>query len=159
MSGSEIAASPATAGHDIRSVLAGGIAVLIGVAAIAEGRRYAVGTLLRMGPGYFPIVLGALLVALGAALAIFGFARRAQPAHREFLWRPVVMIPAGIAGFAHAITHLGLAPATFVLVVVSSLSEKHVSPEPVLLLATGMTLGVWVIFSVILGLPYPLFVW
>ena len=38
-----------------------------GVAAIVIGTAYPVGTAARMGPGYFPRILGILLIVLGAA--------------------------------------------------------------------------------------------
>jgi len=146
-------------GRDRQSILAGAVAILLGAAAIVEGRRYAVGSLLRMGPGYFPIALGTLLVALGLALALFGFTRRAQPSREGVLWRPVAMIPAGIAGFAFLLPRFGLTPATFFLVIAASLSEPRIEPLPTVLLAGGMTVAVWVVFAVLLGLRYPLLAW
>ncbi len=43
--------------------------VAVGLAAVVIGRRYPFGTTASMGPGYFPAVLGGLLVALGAVAA------------------------------------------------------------------------------------------
>ena len=47
---------------------AGLLFIAFGVAAIVIGSNYALGTAARMGPGYFPRILGILLVTLGAIL-------------------------------------------------------------------------------------------
>jgi len=52
-----------------RDYYAGALMMLIGLIVVNEGRTYQLGTLQRMGPGYFPVVLGALLVLLGILIA------------------------------------------------------------------------------------------
>lgn len=156
-------ASPSTATaparFDAGGVLGGLIATALGAVAIREGLRYPMGTVSRMGPGYFPIVLGAILGALGLLLFVLSLRARPEPRHDDFLWRPLVMIPLAIAFFGLAVASPGLAPATFGLVFLSSLSEPKIDIRAVLLLATGMTALVWIVFSRILALPYPLFAW
>ena len=49
---------------------AGLLFIAFGIAAIVIGSNYALGTAARMGPGYFPRILGILLVTLGAILAL-----------------------------------------------------------------------------------------
>ena len=48
---------------------AGALFVAIGVGTIILGSRYTLGSAARMGPGYFPRILGILLIVLGAVLA------------------------------------------------------------------------------------------
>ena len=144
---------------DMRTLLGGLIAIGLGILAILEGRRYPAGSLLRMGPGYFPILLGSLLASLGALISIMAFFRHTSPRLERFLWRPVVMIPASILCFALLVTHFGLAPAVFALVFVASLSEQTINPVAILLMASGMTTFVWLVFSVVLAMPYPLLTW
>ena len=158
-------APPAVASHGKRAafdrggVIGGLIAIAFGLLAIREGLRYATGSLLRMGPGYFPIVMGVILAALGLLLLVLSVRRPADPLQETFLWRPLLMIPIAIAFFGIAISRFGLAPATFGLVFLSSLSERKLDIRPTVLLALAMTAFVWIIFSLILSLPYPLFVW
>ena len=52
-----------------RDYYAGGLMILIGLGAAAEGSNYHVGTLVRMGPGFFPVALGVILVLLGLMIA------------------------------------------------------------------------------------------
>ena len=49
-----------------RDVAAGLLFVAIGVAALVAGSDYRSGTLLNMGPGYFPRIVSALMIVLGA---------------------------------------------------------------------------------------------
>ena len=51
---------------------AGLLFVALGVLAITVGSRYNLGTAARMGPGYFPRILGMLLVVLGVIITLRG---------------------------------------------------------------------------------------
>lgn len=144
---------------DARALLGGLIAVTLGILAIMEGRRYPSGSLLRMGPGYFPMLLGSLLVGLGGLLCVSSFLSRTSPRLETILWRPVVMIPASILCFALLVTPFGLIPAVFALVFVSLLSERTFNLRAALFMAVGMTAFVWLVFTVVLAMPYPLLSW
>jgi len=144
---------------DARALFGGLIAVAVGIVAIMEGRRYPTGSLLRMGPGYFPILLGSLLAGLGGLLCVTAFFSRTSPRLETILWRPVVMIPAAILSFALLVTPFGLGPAVFALVFAALLSEQAFNPRAALSMAVGMTTFVWLVFTVILAMPYPLLTW
>jgi cytochrome c biogenesis protein CcdA len=62
--------------HLHRDVIAGTLFVLIGVFAVLVARAYPAGSAMRMGPGYFPLVLGWLLIVLGAWVGLRAFRRR-----------------------------------------------------------------------------------
>ena len=65
------------AGRDPRpDLLAGGTFVAVGLAFAVASSRYELGSALQMGPGYYPLVLGGLLVALGVGVAVEGLFRR-----------------------------------------------------------------------------------
>jgi hypothetical protein len=71
-----------SAGSDPRSDLtAGGIFMAVGLAFAVASSRYELGSPLQMGPGYYPLVLGVLLVALGAGVAVEGLFRRRGSRH------------------------------------------------------------------------------
>ena len=63
--------------------------VAIGATAMALGRDYPFGSALRMGPGYFPMVLGALLILFGLSIMATGL-RRAAPI--EGSWSPRALV-------------------------------------------------------------------
>ena len=48
----------------------GALMILVGLSAAYAGSHYRIGTLSRMGPGFFPTSLGVLLTAVGAAIAL-----------------------------------------------------------------------------------------
>jgi hypothetical protein len=62
-----------------RDLLAGGTFVAVGLAFAVASSRYELGSALQMGPGYYPLVLGGLLVALGVGVAVEGLLRRRSP--------------------------------------------------------------------------------
>ncbi len=71
-----------SAGRDLRrDLLAGGTFVAVGLAFAVAASRYELGTALQMGPGYYPLVLGGLLVALGVGVAMEGLLRRRGSRH------------------------------------------------------------------------------
>ncbi len=53
-----------------KDLVAGLLFIAVGIAAIAIAANYTLGTAARMGPGYFPRILGILLIVLGAILAL-----------------------------------------------------------------------------------------
>jgi hypothetical protein len=55
-----------------RDFYAGLLFVAFGVVALVMAQSYSIGTAARMGPGYFPRLLGILLIGLGAVQAIVG---------------------------------------------------------------------------------------
>ncbi len=84
-----------SAGRDPRpDLLAGGTFVALGLAFAVASSRYELGTALQMGPGYYPLVLGGLLAALGVGVAVEGLLRRRAP-HDAPVREPV---PAAVAG-------------------------------------------------------------
>ena len=78
---------------------AGVLFMSFGLAALVIARSYPLGTAARMGPGYFPRVLGILLLGLGALLSLSGF-RSTGDALSGWRWRPlaIVLLGAGVFG-------------------------------------------------------------
>src|SRR4030095_8030134 len=74
-----------------KDVFAGLLFIAFGIAAIVIGSGYALGTAARMGPGYFPRILGLLLIVLGLALALRAL-RISGPPIPVFKWRPLLVV-------------------------------------------------------------------
>lgn len=145
-----------------RAVAGGMLAAALGAFAIWEGAGYAIGTARRMGPGWFPVALGLLLIALGLALALWGLTRRAARAEageddERPDWRALAAVAAGLAGFAALIERAGLVPAVFALVALASLAAGPPRPLRVLALAAAVSALSWAVFRLGLGLPLPAF--
>ena len=69
----------------------GVIFIAIGLFAIIHGAKYTIGTAARMGPGYFPRILGILLIVLGAILALRALRLKGPPLP-QWKWRPTVVV-------------------------------------------------------------------
>ncbi|HEX4523283.1 MAG TPA: tripartite tricarboxylate transporter TctB family protein [Casimicrobiaceae bacterium] len=135
---------------------AGLLFVAFGVFAIVIARNYPLGTAARMGPGYFPRLLGILLVVLGAALSLTALRGRG-PALPGWKWRPVSIVLLSVVAFGLVLTHAGLVLSTIGLIVVASTASREFRLKESLLsgiLLAALSVGVFVI-----GLKLQLPIW
>jgi hypothetical protein len=132
------------------------IAFGAGFAIVAQ--NYSMGTAIRMGPAYFPTILGCLLALLGSILAIRGFSLEGTPVPRFHL-RPVLVIVAAIVLFGMMLRPIGLVSAVLTLVVVSSFAGMGFGVVRVALLAIGLAVFSTLVFHYGLGLPFRLWPW
>jgi hypothetical protein len=93
-----------------QDILAGVLFLLIGMGAVAGARDYEMGTAMRMGPAYFPTVLGWILYVFGAFLLLRGIARGGGVAV-TWGWRPLAFVTLALLAFGFVITRFGLVPA------------------------------------------------
>ncbi len=133
----------------------GCLSVAFGLFALLTASSYPMGSLLRMGPGFFPSTIAGLIILLGFALIGALFYSRPIPSQssENIRFRPVLMIGLGIALFALLLERTGLIPATLALVLVSSLAEPRWRPRRAGLLALAMAVLVYVIFIIVLQIP------
>ena len=134
---------------------AGIIFMFFGFLTIFEAYGYQIGTARRMGPGYFPIVLGGILVLIGMIITINGLWSKGDTIKLSL--RPLLVVCSGILAFAFLIRPAGLVLATFALVFISCLAGwkfRFLEVLALSLLLVAMTIGIFV-FS--LGLPLKLF--
>jgi hypothetical protein len=147
-----------------RKDLYGGLLmVAIGAFAIYRGLSYHVGSLVSMGPGFFPVSLGVILIAVGLAIAVLrkpatGAAGAGETWHGVD-WRGWLCIGLAIVAFIALGRHGGLVPATFAIVFISALGDRSNSLLSALTLAVAMTVLCVVIFWWALQLQLPLFSW
>ena len=138
--------------------LAGGLlAIALGGFAVWEASGYPIGELSQMGPGYFPVALGVVMIGLGAAL-IFEGLRADGESFEKPAWRALVFVLAGISAFALLLERTGLAPASVALVLLVALAEPRFRLGPAILLALAVSAVSVLIFSVMIGIPLPAFV-
>ena len=142
--------------RDPQDFWAGMMFMGFGEAAIFFARSYAFGTSAKMGPGYFPTVLGGILIALGLITSLRGLAF-AGPAVNRFNWKPLLFVLGSIVFFAAALQGLGLVIAIFLLIIVSALGGHEFNFREVLILSICLTLGSVLIFIYGLQLQFPMF--
>jgi putative tricarboxylic transport membrane protein len=135
---------------------AGLIYVLFGSSAILIARDYAMGTAVKMGPAYFPSLLGGLLIVIGVIAIIRSFIVQGTPIGALAI-KPLALIVASVLLFGFLVRGLGLALSLPLLVVMSALGSIQFAWRPVLALAMG--LAVFCILVFIKGLGVPLPVW
>lgn len=140
-------------GKDIGDILGGALLIAIGLFAAIYALRYDVGTAGHMGPGYFPVVLGLVLIGLGVIIAVPAFARKGEAI--EFRWQPLGLVIASIVLFALTLRPLGLVLATVASVFVAASADRNFSWTGRAVVSAGIALLVYLIFRLGLGMNLP----
>jgi putative tricarboxylic transport membrane protein len=138
-----------------KDLWAGLIFVAIGAGFVLLASQYHYGDMHRMGPAMFPTLVGVLLAALGAFIALRAFLLTGEPVP-SFHARPLIVSLLAIVLFGVALRWLGLVAAVAVVVLVGGYAAS-----PVRLVENAVLAAVMVLFSVavfvwLLGLPLPL---
>jgi hypothetical protein len=130
----------------------------IGAFAMFVAQDYRYGGALRMGPGYFPTLLGGVLVIFGIVIMIKGLRSNEKIKGRLSVngWRALIVLPLAIFLFALLVENAGLVPALLVLLFVTAAAGSEFKFVEVLLLSVGLTGASVALFIWGLGLPYPL---
>jgi hypothetical protein len=113
-----------------------------------------------MGPGFFPVSVGAIVAFMGVLIALG--ARGQTEDEAEYLppeWRGWICIVLSIVAFVVIGKFGGLLPATFAIVFISALGDRDNTIKGALILALAMCAICVVVFWWALQLQFPLFVW
>ncbi|RRH78113.1 tripartite tricarboxylate transporter TctB family protein [Falsigemmobacter faecalis] len=114
-----------------------------------------IGTATRMGPGYFPMVLSALLALLGVII-LFKALRSPEPdeAKGPLAWRGMAFILPAPVFFGLTVRGLGFVPALFVTSLIAAFASGRMKVWQAVLLAALVTGFSTLVFSYALGLPF-----
>ena len=137
---------------------AGLIFIFFGVLFVLVARSYPMGSAMRMGPSYFPTLLGGLLILLGLFVVVRAFSVSGEPI-REWAIRPLMMVVASVVAFALVVQPLGLVLAILALVVISCLGGSVFRFREVALLFLALVVLSVAIFVVGLKLPFRVWPW
>ncbi len=136
---------------------AGLMFVAWGGAFAAGATEYRMGTAERMGPGYFPFVLGILLAVLGAAVLLGSLGKGGEQEKVErFYWKPTLLILAGILAFALLLDSAGIVVALVALIGISSLASDELKLVESIVNMVILIFGAVAIFSWGLNLQFPI---
>jgi Tripartite tricarboxylate transporter TctB family len=142
----------------VTDILAGLIFVALGLAFAITSLSYELGTPLRMGPGYFPLVLGGILVLLGLLIMGKGFLSGSAAEERfgSVPWRALFLLVLAVLFFGLTVRGLGLVPATAVTALLTALASHRTSILAAVAIAAGLTALCVLIFVLALQLQLPL---
>lgn len=141
----------------LSDVIAGACLCLIGAFVIQQALGMQLGSPSRMGPGYYPLLLGFGCIGLGVAIVVLeagGGEGRSSTGLGRGAWRSGVLVPVSMVVFALLLERAGLAPACVALVCLASLAAPRFSVGRMIGLAIGTPVLAWLIFVVGLGLPF-----
>jgi len=110
---------------------------------------------MRMGPAYFPTMLGTLLVLIGIALVLRSFIRSGLPLDRFALGK-VAWVVGSILLFGLLLRGMGLVIAIIVIVIVSAYASQKFRWPVAVALAVGIAISSAIVFIVLLGIPIPI---
>jgi hypothetical protein len=127
--------------------------------------NYTVGTGARMGPGYFPLLLGIALAVLGAFIMFYSLVEHTEDGDKvgKFAWKPICYVLGANVAFgillgglpSIGLPAMGLIMAIFALVIIASKAGETFVLKEVLLLATILSVGSYLAFIVLLKLQMP----
>ena len=139
--------------------------IVIGVAFAWGATTYNVGEGARMGPGYFPLMLGVVLALIGAVVLFTSLVVEVEGGDKigRWAWRPLLFIIGAnllfgilLAGLPSIkLPGMGLIAAIYGLVIVSSMADGHFHIRDVLILSTVLAVGSYIAFILILKLQIP----
>ena len=148
-----------------KDFLAGLMFTAVGIAFAWGATNYTIGEGARMGPGYFPLVLGILLAVLGLVVTFTALVVQTEDGDRvgAIAWRPLGFIIganvlfgvllAGVPRFG--IPAFGLIVAIYGLTFVAALAGDEFDAKEVAILATVLAVGSYLAFVVLLKLQFP----
>jgi hypothetical protein len=135
--------------------IAGLLFVLAGAAGLWIGRKYPVGTAMRMGPGYFPLVLCWLLIIFGLGIGLKGVLAGGEGLTRWSL-RPLVFVLLSFVAFGTFIERFGLPVAAASAVLIGAMGGREFRWGEQILLSVGLAVASSALFIYALGLPMQL---
>lgn len=137
-----------------RDLLSGLLFLAIGGGFSLGALDLSIGTARRMGPGYFPLMIGSLLALIGLALMVKSIIRRRPvPIERLYL-RPLAGLTLSICTFAFLIEEAGLVLTSIATVIVAGVALSETKWTENALIAIGMSAFSVIVFKLLLGLPF-----
>jgi Tripartite tricarboxylate transporter TctB family len=132
------------------------IFAVAGAAAVLVARGYPMGSAARMGPAYFPTVLGGLLALIGLVAIVRSLLRPGE-AIEPFALKETFLVLLATVLFGVLLRGAGLFAAVLVLVMLSGFASIKFNWKPFLAVAVGLAVFSVLVFVKFLGLPIVMF--
>ena len=137
----------------------------VGVAFAWGATTYSVGSGARMGPGYFPLMLGVLLAVLGGVITFKALVVETEDGEKlgAWAWKPLFFIIAANLVFGLAlgglpsikIPAMGMIVGIYALTFIASLAGEEFKFREVVILATVLSIMSYLAFIMLLKLQFP----
>ena len=141
---------------DRANALCGAIFIAFGAYFGLNSLGMELGTPFRMGPGFFPLFLAAILIVLGLVIAIQAIRVEGEPIGSLPLRGMAFILPSPVL-FALTLKGLGFVPSIFLATLLASFASTKMRIPTALILAALMTAFTTAVFVYGLGLPFRLF--
>ena len=141
---------------DSTNALCGALFIGLGCFFIYQCLNLELGTALRMGPGYFPLLLAVALTFLGLIVLIQAIRVQGEPFGPIALRGLAFILPAPIV-FGLTVRGLGFVPSLFVVALIAAFASTRMKVPLAIVLAAAITLFSVAVFSYALGLPFERF--
>lgn len=133
----------------------GALYIFFGLSAVVIARDYPMGTAFRMGPAYFPTILGVVLALIGAISVMRSFMTLGTPIG-AFAFKGLFLVTLSVVVFGLLVRATGLAVALPLLVVISASASARFRWQSALIMAAGLTIFCALVFIKGLGVPLPI---
>lgn len=144
--------------RNLRDAISGALFIVFGLFVGSISTTYPLGTAMRMGAGYFPLLVSALLVLLGVVVLVrsLSFERVERDAEQTPLAvRPALFVVASVLAFALLVPSLGLLLAIVALTLISGFAQRQVRYAELAGLAVALAGFGVLVFAWGLGLQLP----
>lgn len=139
--------------------------IAVGIAFAWGATNYKVGEAARMGPGYFPLLLGGLMAVVGIAVTFTALTIETEDGDRigKFAWRPLFFVILSNLLFgvllgglpSIGLPYMGLSAAIIALTFIAALASNEFKFKEVLILAIILAVTCYLTFIVALKLQFP----
>jgi len=130
--------------------------LVLGALFVVFSQAYQLGTPARMGPGFFPTMLGALMAMLGLAIVWQSTARSARQGRLEPVgWRELFLVLLAVGVFAFALPWLGSVIAITLLIAISAIASHEFSWKETLVSIVVLLVMAELVFVKGLELQFP----
>jgi hypothetical protein len=134
-----------------KDFLSGLMFIGFGLLAIYFGRNLAMGTTVRMGPGYVPHMLAYIMMGLGGIVSVVALVVGGERVEAP-KWKPITMVTIGIVAFALLFESTGLVPALIALILISSFGGEEFKLTEVIGNMVVLTILCIIVFKLGLGM-------
>jgi hypothetical protein len=142
--------------RNYRDFWSGVLFIATGVLFMVLSRQYNLGTAAKMGPGYFPTILGGLMAALGVLIMLPAFSSKGPEVRVDKMdLRSIVLILVAVAVYAATLPKLGFIVSLFLLIMISSFASHEFKLTTSLISAVVLLVFSWLVFVKGLELQFP----